>query len=270
MSRSKFVFFLFFIFITSSLITSTTISTSLISTQSSSLKLVLIGDSITKSGLGSLYVNNLTSMPYWNNLSIVNSGIPDCSVRLYYDHQYMVDQRVSQYNPDFILVFLGLADASWYADPVTFERDYRWLIDTIRLQCNKSQLLLVKFSWASSVPLGDQEISNGIIEQIALEYQLPFSDVYKFTKGHEEWFIDGVHPNNVGSYQIASCINDSFIGYINGTFHSPVYYPPSSTQNYTSSSPSSSKTELTSPGLLWISSLLPIVFLKKGKFRLIN
>jgi len=195
--------------------------------------------------------------------------MPACSVKLYYEHQYMVTQRISQYNPDFVLVFMGLADASMYSDHVSFERAYRWLIDTIRQECNKSQLLLVKFSWTSLVSSTNLVVYNGIIEDIACEYQLPFSDVYEHTKWHEEWYIDGVHPNSIGSYQIASCLNESFAGYINGTLHSPLYVP--STQDYSSFSTteksSFSENQFNSTGFLLITGLLAVIFLRKTRIN---
>jgi len=267
MTRAKLVLFILITFLISSSFLSATISTSTNKSDTSTKKLVLIGDSITKSSLGPLYVNNLSTMPYWNDLSVVNSGIPACSVRLYYDHQYMVTQRISQYNPDYVLVFLGIADASSYRDVVRFEKEYRWLIETILRQCNGSQLLLVKFSWTSLVSSSDLVTHADVIEKIAREYQLPFSDVYEHTKWHEEWFIDGVHPNNIGSYQIASCINDSFADYINGTLHSPLYIPSTTDHSSFSTTENSSFSEnqSNSSGFLWITGILTIAFLRKTR-----
>ena len=88
MSRSKPILFFLVFFLLSSSLVSASISVSNNNTTTSTNTLVLIGDSITKSDIGSLYINNLSSMPYWNNLSIINSGMPACSVKLYYEHQY--------------------------------------------------------------------------------------------------------------------------------------------------------------------------------------
>ena len=201
-------------------------------------------------------------MPYWTNLSIINSGIAGCSVNDFYESAHLVNYRVSQYEPDFVLVFLGLADAAWFSNAGSFEIEYRWLIDTIMQQNNESQLLLVKFSWARSVITPFQESHVKIIEEIAREYQLPFSDVYKHTEDKTDWFVDGVHPNLIGAYQIASCISDSFTGFINGSLHSPVNYPSSSL-----SQSSSSRAGFTNLNLLWISGLLALVILKKTNLR---
>ena len=224
-------------------------------------KLVLLGDSITKSSLGSLYINNLTTMPYWNALSVVNSGLAATSVNSFYNNEALVNQRVSQYNPDYILVFLGLADAAWYGNEYTFEREYKWLIRTIIQQNNESQLLLTKFSWASTASLTDQESHVAIIENISLEFQLPFSDVFHHTKGHLDWFIDGVHPNARGAYEIAKCLNNSFSDYLNGSEYIPI-------TQVTSSNNSSSVTKPQSiPGILLITVVIVLnLFSIKRKF----
>ncbi len=193
-----------------------------VKSNSNTSKLVLLGDSITKSSLGSLYIDNLTTMPYWNALSVVNSGLAATSVNSFYNNEALVNQRVSQYNPDYILVFLGLADAAWYGNEYTFKREYKWLIQTIIQQNNESQLFLTKFSWASTASLQDQESHVAIIENISLELQLPFSDVFQHTRGHLDWFIDGVHPNARGAYEIARCLNKSFSQYINGSKYNPI------------------------------------------------
>ena len=97
-------------------------------------------------------------MPYWTNLSMINSGYEGCSVNDFYQNEHLVTYRVSQYEPDFVLVFLGLADAAWFSNTSSFEIEYRWLLDTIIQQCNNEcQLLLVKFSWSRTVLTPFQE-----------------------------------------------------------------------------------------------------------------
>jgi lysophospholipase L1-like esterase len=249
-------------FIISFLFTSFTsninISTSANITDSSSKKLVLIGDSITKSFYGSLYIDNLSTMQYWVDLEITNSGIAGDSVRIYYENEHLVNHRVSQYEPDFVLVFLGLADTAWYSNVGTFETEYRWLINTIIQQNEDSQLLLVKYSWASTVITPFMESHVKVIEKIAREFKLPYSDVYKSTKGHEDWFTDGVHPNSVGAYQIALCLYDSFTGYINGSLQGPVNYSTSSLPHTTTNE---TGFKLSDP--IWISGLIVLVTFNK-------
>ncbi len=261
MYQTRVVLLLFISLLTSSSFLSTSIATSADKTDTPKKKLVLIGDSITKSFYGSLYINNLSTMPYWANLSIINSGIAGCSVREYYENEHLVNHRVSQYDPDFVLVFLGLADVVWYNNASTFEIEYRWLIDTIMQHVNESQLLLVKFSWARSVITPRMESHVKIIEKIAREYQLPYSDVYKHTEEQKDWFIDGVHPNNIGAYQIATCIAKSFTSYINGSLQSPVDYSTSI------QSETSSNVDFSDSPLIWITGLLTIVLLKEKKYH---
>ncbi|MHA1966461.1 MAG: hypothetical protein ACW964_01540 [Candidatus Hodarchaeales archaeon] len=53
-----------------------------------------------------------------------------------------------------------------------------------------------------------------IIEEIAIEFDLPTSDVYSYTENKNDWFIDGVHPNEIGALKIAEKLNESFLIYI--------------------------------------------------------
>ena len=262
MCGMKLILILFVSLLTFSLCLSDVTATSVYNTDTPPKKLVLIGDSITKSFYGSLYINNLSTMPYWANLSIINSGIAGCSVKSYYKSEYLVNNRVSQYEPDFVLVFLGLADAAWYNEVGTFEIEYRWLIDTIIQQNNNSQLLLVKFSWANSVITPFMESHVKVIEKIAREYQLPYSDVYRHTKDHKEWLFDGAHPNVIGAYEIASCLSKDFTSFINGSLKSPVNYSASLSPE-ASTSIEASSTYL----YFWIVGLFTIVIIRKRKFK---
>ena len=98
-----------------------------------------------------------------------------------------------------------------------------------------------------------------VIEEIAREYQFPFSDVYKHTKDRKDWLVDGAHPNKIGAYEIAKCLSKSFTEYINGSLHCPV--------NYSTSTPteSSSSVGITNSPLFWAFSLVAIILLQKRK-----
>ena len=217
-----------------------------------------MGDSITNGFYGSCYVDNLSTMPYWADLVIINSGRGGDSVKAYYQREYLINHRVSQHEPDFVLVFLGLADTAWYFNVSAFEIEYRWLIENLILQNEGSQLLLVKYSWARTVITPYMESHVKVIEKVAREFQLPYSDVYEYTKDQVDWFTDGVHPSSFGAYQIALCLYDSFTGYINGSLQSPV--------NYSTLSPSqttTNKTGFTISNLFWMSGLIALVIFKK-------
>lgn len=187
--------------------------------------IVFVGDSITAAYTDDSYVHNLTHMPYWNNLTAINSGRGGNSVGRYYRDESRVNSEISVYNPSFVVIFLGLADASWYNNETAFSIQYDWLIKDIMEQNPQAKLLIVKFSWAQTVSVKAQGSHVKIIEDIAIKYQLPYVNLYSYTKGKSEWFWDGVHPNSLGAYHIAKALNDSFVEYIQGKTDYPVEYP---------------------------------------------
>ena len=98
-----------------------------------------------------------------------------------------------------------------------------------------------------------------IIENLAREYQFPFSDVYKHTKDHKDWLVDGAHPNKIGAYEIAKCLSKSFTEYINGSLQCPVDYSTSTASEVSSS------VEFTNSPLFWVFGLFVIPLLRKKK-----
>lgn len=45
-----------------------------------------------------------------------------------------------------------------------------------------------------------------IVSNLAGKYELELIDLNKYTANHEDWFVDGVHPNELGNREIAEYI----------------------------------------------------------------
>ena len=45
-----------------------------------------------------------------------------------------------------------------------------------------------------------------IVKDTAERKGLKMIDLHEFTSGHEDWFVDGVHPNELGNRKIAEYI----------------------------------------------------------------
>lgn len=186
--------------------------------------IVFVGDLITEHYNRYCYVENLSQMPYWNNLNFVNSGIRGFSVNYYYQNEELITDKILKFNPTFIMIYLGLADASWYKNETYFTIQYEWLIEKLIDENPQINLLIVKFSWAGSAGFLPLESHVQVIEDIAIKYQLPYADVYSFTKKQNELFEDGVHPNALGAYNIAWKLNQSFVDYIKECVPYPAIY----------------------------------------------
>ncbi|MFW9917106.1 MAG: SGNH/GDSL hydrolase family protein [Candidatus Thorarchaeota archaeon] len=181
--------------------------------------IVFLGDSITNDQhpIGAHFTEKLATMDKWSNLTSINSGKNGDSVLNFYEDTQRVTDRVSKYLPDYVMVFLGLADASYYNNESRFYVHYHWLVDTLTSQNPDAQLFLVRFSWAATVSESSQENHLEKIDKVAREQRLPACDVYSHTKGHEDWYVDGVHPNEVGAEEIAKVLDITFSKWLSGS-----------------------------------------------------
>lgn len=53
-----------------------------------------------------------------------------------------------------------------------------------------------------------------IIKKVATDNGLNIIDLHQYTQNHEDWFVDGVHPNELGNREIAKYIAGELSGLV--------------------------------------------------------
>ena len=181
-----------------------------------------IGDSITfgagvngkKEETWEYYLEHLLD----DGTQVINYGISGRTLQDEGDYPYKADKFYAiskEIKADLYLIMLGTNDAkpyNWnakrYADELkSFLKEYIELenrpevIVMIPPECfvNKS---LGKVAFDIDKEVIDYEIPD-IIKNTAADLSLEVIDLLEYTHSHEEWFADGVHPNNFGNQFIA-------------------------------------------------------------------
>lgn len=184
------------------------------------------GDSITDCGrnrsdrfsLGDGYVKELKKA--FPHVNVINQGISG-------DRTEELIQRwdidVIQHQPDVLSLLCGVNDVWHYyhfgkpIDQETFEKNYRYLIDTTRQKSPKTHIVLIEpFSYSIGAfdpswrPMLESFIHS--IRKLAKQYHLPiihmddFMQQWKKTYSQEAILGDGVHPTELGHQLMASVI----------------------------------------------------------------
>ena len=151
-TRSKKI--LFFLIITILLGLSISRVESLGSANSQSPKtFVFIGDSITikQPELGFSYVNKLADREYWNEINIINSARSLNAIREYYNDANRIMTHALDYNPNWLCINLGLADAAFYGNESQFKIEYRWLVDNVLEEQPNITIILTRFTWTQTL-----------------------------------------------------------------------------------------------------------------------
>jgi len=122
-------------------------------------------------------------------------------------------QDALELNPDIVIIKLGTNDSkpqNWkYKDE--FEQDYRDLIQSFINLSSNPKIFLCKPVPAFKIMWGirDSIIVNDIIpiiEKIGKEKNLEIIDLHKEFTGKENFFPDGIHPNEAGAALMAKVI----------------------------------------------------------------
>lgn len=184
-------------------------------------KLLFFGDSITDSNrgrtnrldIGDGYVRYIADV--LPDVEIINRGINGERVR---DLLIRLERDVLLEKPDLVTLFIGINDTwrKFEGDDGTyweFERDYRYLIETMQAAGIKVIVVLpylletqdVLYTWRADLNLRIELIRN-----LAQEYRCPFIPLDTVMQSYTTCFSkrelaeDGVHPSDVGKGIIAS------------------------------------------------------------------
>jgi hypothetical protein len=132
-----------------------------------------------------------------------------------------VFNNIFSFNPDMITIMLGTNDSKevhWqYRDD--FKEDLNWLIDTLSTIGTKPQIFLCMVvpvikdgKTIRSQPI--REEINPAIADVARQRGIPCIDLYTPFLEHDDYYIDGIHPDVRGERLIAELLYDTVSVYI--------------------------------------------------------
>lgn len=185
--------------------------------------LACIGDSITF-GAGVALARKQQAWPYLLekllgvDCQVLNYGISGATAQNEGDKPYRSTDYFAtalSVKADTYLFMLGTNDSkpyNWNAH--NFEANVREMLEDLKSGGGRVVVLLPPKAFPNKKGKIAFDISDDIIrdeilpilERLAEEYSLSVIDLYHYTEGHPEYFVDGVHPNAVGNRAIASFI----------------------------------------------------------------
>ena len=186
------------------------------------IKIACVGDSIT-AGVGSqngqsypTQLQALLGSKYEvKNFGYSGSTAQDDGVDGTSPHGYRTTagyyQNSLNYGADIVIIMLGTndsKDANWKGGANHYERDLRALIDDYRTQPQQPAVLIAtsptvkSTSWTINDAVVTGEIAP-LQRRVAAELGLGLIDMNEVTKGHPDYYSDGVHLNNDG-YAVAA------------------------------------------------------------------
>lgn len=172
-------------------------------------RVACVGDSIT---CDTEYPEILSTM-LGANYTVKNFGVGRTTVSLQFNKPYMKQQAfyaAQNFNPDIIVIMLGTNDGYLSQQQRSnFTDDYETLISSFQVLPSSPQIHIVipppVFNNTMGLPAAviDDEIIP-LVNQTAIDLELPTIDIYTPLLDRPENFEDGVHPNLLGSQSIAS------------------------------------------------------------------
>ena len=193
--------------------------------------IVCLGDSITF-GAGVADTRKTDAWTYqWNRMlngafQVLNFGFSGTTLQREGDLPYRSQnllQRARDMEPVAVVIMFGTNDSkeqNWEKN--RFEREYRELVEEVTNWPSVRQVCLLVPPSAYQAD-GCNGIVAGIRDDVIREDIRPFIlgyldhektivvDLYELTKGHPEYFTDGVHPNAEGNRVIAEKMLSSFM-----------------------------------------------------------
>jgi acyl-CoA thioesterase-1 len=156
-----------------------------------------------------------------NKYQVLNYGHSGRTLLNTGDHPYRNSpffKASLQSDSSIVLIMLGTNDSkpqNWKS--VDYEREVGGLVETYRSLPSNPQVFLMtptsaflkKGKTEVAFKISDLTIENEIIpivKRVAEETNTLVIDIFSATKGHPEYFPDGVHPNAIGNKAIAQTI----------------------------------------------------------------
>lgn len=189
------------------------------------IHIACLGDSITfGAGIGGkkeetweYFLNQILTDRY----QVINYGISGRTLQDEGDYPYKADKFYpisKETKAEIYLILLGTNDAKPYNwNEERYERELHALLkEYIEMEHGPKVILMSPphcyEDKKSGIVLFDIEKKNidGPIQEIvhrqANLFGIKLIDLYAHTEGHEDWFVDGVHPNALGNRKIAEYI----------------------------------------------------------------
>lgn len=186
------------------------------------LRVTMVGDSITE-GVGASsssknYVSQ-TQKLLGSEFDVFNAGVSGKTL-MSTPEAYTNTGRYTEgknFAPDVVTIMLGTNDGKdryWGLNSATqynaeqFERELTALINVYRDLPSKPVVMVATSPtvYGKRVDTIDDNYVSQIIEvqkKVAADMGCPVIDINAYTKNHENWFDDGVHPNNTGHAEMA-------------------------------------------------------------------
>jgi lysophospholipase L1-like esterase len=179
-------------------------------TPTSSIRVACVGDSITSD---TEYTDILSEM-LGSSYRVMNFGVGRTTVSLQADKPYLNQSELfyvaERFNPDIVVIMLGTNDAFFVQERrCNFVDDYKLLISQFESLSSHPKIYIVipppVFNNTIGLPAEvlDDEIIP-LINQTAIDLNLPTIDVHTPLLNSPNDFEDGVHPNVDGSEVIAT------------------------------------------------------------------
>ena len=196
-------------------------------------KIVCIGDSITF-GAGVRGKKHQTwefclESKLGEEWQVLNYGISGRTLLSDGDYPYVHEKQYAASKgvcADKYIIMLGTNDSkpyNWKKDAY-YEELVQFVEEYVSLENHPAVILMTPPSCYVDPKLGrigfdiDGNLVASDIRSFVLEIGeklgLKVIDLHSFTANHEEWFVDGVHPNQLGNEKIAEFIYES-IAYMN-------------------------------------------------------
>ena len=178
------------------------------------IRVACVGDSITEGSGYPFKLQTMLGSDYLvGNFGVRGSTVSQSSINPYMNQDAF--EQAKDFIPDIVVIMLGTNDANPEITQSTdeFESDYSQLINSFQ-QLDGEQSIWVAISppiFAESSSWNSTYLNNDIIPQIdnvAKQMNLPTINIYDAFGDREDYFADGIHPNNDGATLIASTIFD--------------------------------------------------------------
>ncbi|MCW4030077.1 MAG: GDSL-type esterase/lipase family protein [Candidatus Bathyarchaeota archaeon] len=179
-------------------------------TPASPIRVACVGDSITSD---TEYTEILSEM-LGDGYRVMNFGVGRTTVSLQADKPYLNQTELlyvaERFNPDIVVIMLGTNDAFFCQERrCNFVDDYKLLISNFQSLSSHPKIYIVipPPAFNNTIGLPPEVLDNEIIpliNQTAIDLNLPTIDVHTPLLNSPNDFEDGVHPNVNGSEVIAT------------------------------------------------------------------